>query len=95
MNALAKPVADEIQRRLTEAFVPIALEVFDDSEKHRGHGGHREGVETHFTVAITAAFFSGKPRVERQRLVYDQLRDLMDEKAGGTIHALSLTVNAP
>jgi BolA family transcriptional regulator, general stress-responsive regulator len=80
------PVATEITRRITEAFAPQQLEVIDDSNAHRGHGGHREGVETHLTLRITAAVFNGKGRVERQRLVYDLLRDMMDNP----IHALSL-----
>jgi BolA family transcriptional regulator, general stress-responsive regulator len=80
------PIASEITRRVTTAFAPTHLEVIDDSDKHRGHGGHREGVETHLTLRITSAAFVGKGRVERQRLVYDLLRDLMDNP----IHALSL-----
>ncbi len=82
----AHPVATEIIRRATAAFAPVHLEVQDDSNTHRGHGGHREGVETHLTLRITSAAFNGKGRVERQRLVFDLLRDLMDNP----IHALSL-----
>jgi BolA family transcriptional regulator, general stress-responsive regulator len=82
----AAPVAAEITRRVQAAMAPAQLEVIDDSDKHRGHGGHREGVETHLTLRITAAAFNGKSRVARQRMVYDLLRDLMDNP----IHALSL-----
>jgi BolA family transcriptional regulator, general stress-responsive regulator len=81
-----RPIASEITRRVTAAFAPTLLEVVDDSDKHRGHGGHREGVETHLTLRITSAAFVGKGRVERQRMVFDLLRDLMDNP----IHALSL-----
>jgi BolA family transcriptional regulator, general stress-responsive regulator len=81
-----RPIAEEISRRATAAFAPVHLEVQDDSHSHRGHGGHREGVETHLTVRITSAVFNGKGRVERQRLVFEVLHDLMDNP----IHALSL-----
>lgn len=85
------PITQEITRRLTEAFAPLALQVSDDSARHHGHAGHRPGMETHFTVTLTAAAFAGKGRVERQRMVYAVLADLMDNP----IHALALTVNAP
>ncbi len=81
-----RPVADEITRRVQVAFAPLYLEVVDDSDKHRGHGGHREGIETHLTLRITSAAFDGKSRVARQRLVFDLLSDLMENP----IHALSL-----
>ncbi|MCH8683856.1 BolA family protein [Pedomonas mirosovicensis] len=85
------PVAKEVSRRLSETFQPTALVVRDDSEQHRGHAGHREGVETHFTVEICAAAFAGRSRVERQRMVYAALSDLMNNP----IHALSLKITTP
>jgi len=85
------PVAQEVSRRLTETFQPVALVVRDDSEQHRGHAGHREGVETHFTVEICASAFAGQSRVNRQRMVHAVLADLMNNP----IHALSLKISAP
>jgi BolA family transcriptional regulator, general stress-responsive regulator len=82
----AAPIADEIRRRVMEALKPSLLDIIDDSEKHRGHGGHREGIETHLTLRITSAAFNGQGRVARQRMVFDLLQDLMDNP----IHALSL-----
>src|SRR4051794_13105628 len=43
------------------------------------------------TLAIESPAFAGKSRVERQRLVYAALGDLMDER----IHALSIRATAP
>ena len=80
------PVAAEISRRLTDALAPVQLDVLDDSAGHRGHAGHREGVETHLTVRMTSAAFNGLGRVARQRMVYGLLADLMENP----IHALSL-----
>lgn len=85
------PVAQEVSRRLTETFQPVSLTVRDDSEQHRGHAGHREGVETHFTIEICASAFAGHSRVSQQRMVYAALADLMNNP----IHALSLKISAP
>jgi BolA family transcriptional regulator, general stress-responsive regulator len=84
-------VAESVRSKLEAAFAPAALEIVDESHLHAGHGGHRPGVSTHFRVAIVARAFAGKPRVERQRLIYAALGDLM----GNPIHALALSVKAP
>lgn len=84
-------IADEITDRLTTAFQPEALEVVDDSESHRGHGGWREGGQTHFNVMIRAQAFGPMTRVARHRAVHAALgADLV-----GRIHALALDVGAP
>ncbi len=80
------PVATEIERRLKDALSPTRLEVIDDSESHRGHAGHDERGESHFTVRIESPRFAGQSRVGRQRLVYDALGELMRTR----IHALSI-----
>ena len=84
-------VAESIRAKLAAAFTPAALEIVDESHLHAGHSGHRPGVSTHFRVVIVAGAFAGKPRVERQRLIYAALGDLM----GNPIHALSLSAKAP
>lgn len=84
------PVAQEMLRRLN-ALVPSRIELTDDSEQHRGHGGYNPAGESHFSLAIESAVFAGKNRVERQRLVYTALGDLMRER----IHALSIRATAP
>lgn len=84
-------MAETIRTKLTEALAPERLEIRDDSEQHRGHGGWREGGETHFDVVVVATAFDGMGRVARQRLVYGALRDELVER----IHALSLTCMTP
>lgn len=74
--------------KLNNAFTPSLLEVHDDSEAHRGHGGYREGGGTHFNVKIRAEIFAGKSRVAQQRLI---MAELKEEFADG-LHALSLDV---
>ncbi len=84
-------VTETIRRKLEAAFTPAKLEVIDDSDKHAGHSGHREGGESHFTVVIEAAAFEGVARVQRQRKVYGVLA----EELAGPIHALSVKATAP
>ncbi len=85
------PIATEMLRRLNSALVPNRLELVDDSEAHRGHGGHHPAGESHFTLRIESAAFSGKTRIERQRLVHRALGDLLDQR----VHALSIAATAP
>lgn len=80
-------VKDEIHTRLTAAFAPEVLEIHDDSEKHRGHGGWREGGETHFNVTIRAPQLAAMTRVARHRAVHQALGDLTTR-----IHALALDI---
>jgi BolA protein len=85
------PVATEIEARLRSALQPVHLAVIDDSEKHRGHGGHDPRGESHFTVEVVAAAFEGKNRVARQRAVNAALADLLAER----VHALAIKARAP
>jgi BolA protein len=80
-----------IRRRLTAALQPARLDLIDDSAHHAGHAGARPGGESHFRLTIVADAFVGKSRIERQRLVFGALRDLMQ----GDIHALAITALTP
>ncbi|MBA3325126.1 MAG: BolA family transcriptional regulator [Rhodobacteraceae bacterium] len=79
-------VGETIRLKLTAAFAPEHLDVIDESEQHRGHGGWREGGETHFRVAMRAAAFDEMSRVERSRAVYAALSEELRDK----VHALAL-----
>jgi len=85
------PVATEMLRRLNSSLQPNHLELIDDSEQHRGHGGYNPAGESHFSLRIESPAFAGKTRVERQRMVYAALGDLMRER----VHALSIRATAP
>ena len=92
MNAPSTgPVATEVLRRLNSALSPSRIELVDDSEQHRGHGGYNPAGESHFSLRIESPAFVGKSRVERQRMVYSALGDLMDQR----VHALSIRATAP
>jgi BolA protein len=86
------PVAQEMTARLVSALQPTRLTLCDDSEQHRGHGGYRgQGGESHFFLLIESPAFAGLRPVQRQRLVYRALGDLMQER----VHALAMETRAP
>ena len=85
------PVATEMLARLNPALSPTRIELTDDSEQHRGHGGYNPAGESHFSLRIESEAFAGKSRVERQRMIYAALGDLMNER----VHALSIRAAAP
>ncbi len=92
MDSLATgPVATDILKRLNSAFPDAKVELIDDSEKHRGHGGYNPAGESHFTLEIESAAFAGRSRVERQRMVHRALGELVGER----VHALSIRAKAP
>ena len=80
---------DRMHKKLTEAFAPVELEIIDESESHRGHGGYKEGGETHFKIVIKAAAFNGMSRVAQQRAVMAAVKQELNER----VHALALVVS--
>jgi BolA protein len=68
---------------------PEILNIEDESHRHAGHAGARDG--GHFRVEIVASVFSGKNTLARHRLVYDAAGDLMQ----GRIHALAINARTP
>jgi BolA protein len=83
-------VAEQIRSRLA-GLDPVDLELVDESEKHRGHAGWREGGATHWRLSIVSPRFSGQPTVARHRMVYEALGELMQHP----IHALAITARTP
>lgn len=80
-----------ITQQMTERLAvlqPTRLEVLDESEAHRGHGGWREGGQTHFRIRMASPAFSGISRVARHRLVHSALGDIVPR-----IHALALELD--
>ena len=91
-NSVGVPVVDKrLQAKLEKALPGAEVEVVDDSESHRGHGGWKEGGGTHFRVRIVAPGFAGLSRLARHRLVYAAL----SEELAGSVHALSIQALAP
>lgn len=85
------PIAQEIERKLVDAFAPTRLVVSNDSASHSGHMGDDGTGESHFSVEIESAAFRGVSRLQRQRLVNQALGDL----PGTRVHALAIRARAP
>ena len=81
-------VAEEMRHRLQASFAPVRLEVMDESEEHRGHGGWREGGGTHWRIRMEAPGLAAMTRVQRHRAVHAAL----GPELIGRIHALALEV---
>ena len=81
---------NQIEERLRTALSPLRLEIKDESAKHAGHAGARDG-GGHFDVTIVAAQFAGQGLLQRHRLVYDALGEAMRKD----IHALSIHALSP
>ncbi len=81
---------DRIRDRLRERLAPTLIEVIDDSHVHAGHTGARSGMG-HFRLRIVAPAFAGLTPLQRHRLIFDSLAELMAQD----IHALSIEASAP
>ena len=84
-------MAARMRAKLEAALSPSLLVIDDDSAKHAGHSGAREGGETHFSIRIVSASFAGLNRVQRQRKVYAAVAEELAER----VHALSLVTLTP
>lgn len=80
---------DKIQACLNQALQPESLQIEDESHLHAGHPGARDG-RGHFFVQIVSAAFSGKRPLQRHRMIYSALGELMTTD----IHALRIEAYA-
>jgi BolA protein len=84
-------VTERIEEKLRTAFAPESFELVDESERHRGHSGYREGGESHFRLRMVSPAFAGESRVARQRAV----NRVLAEELAGPVHALAMELKAP
>ncbi len=82
---------ERMTAKLTAGLDPVALQVIDESHQHVGHGGWREGGETHFRLEVVSAAFAGKTRVERHRMV----NAIVAEELAERVHALAMRTLTP
>jgi BolA protein len=83
-------VAEEMRRRLG-TLAPLRVDLVDQSAQHAGHAGAAPGGNTHWKLTIVSEAFAGKRTVERHRMIYQALGDLMQQP----IHALAIAARAP
>ncbi len=79
-----------MRERLQQALEPGVLQIDDESHLHVGHPGAQDG-RGHFNVRIVSSRFAGVNRLERHRMVFDALGDMMKTD----IHALRISAKAP
>jgi len=75
---------------LLAALDPVSLEIIDDSHKHAGHAGARNG-GGHYALRIVSIQFAGRNTMSRHRMIYSALGDMM----GREIHALNILAHTP
>jgi BolA protein len=80
----------ERMRARLASLAPLDLAIEDDSARHAGHPGAADG-GGHYNLRMTSPRFEGRSRIERHRLVYDALADLMQRE----VHALAMVLLAP
>jgi BolA protein len=84
------PREQKIRQCLQSSLDPLELSIKDQSQLHIGHEGAKDG-KGHFDVTVVSKAFVGLNRLQRHRLVYDALRDLLESD----IHALRINAYAP
>ena len=77
-------------REALAALQPVRLDIRDDSAKHAGHAGARDG-RGHFSVVIVSAAFECLPLIQRHKRVYAAMGTLMDTD----VHALAIIAKTP
>jgi BolA family transcriptional regulator, general stress-responsive regulator len=80
----------ERMRQRLAALAPDEIEIIDESHLHAGHAGARSG-RGHYALRIRAAAFAGKTPIQRHRMVYEALGDMLQTD----IHALGIKALAP
>lgn len=71
-----------------QSLEPLSLEIIDETHKHAGHSGNNGGM--HFEIKIKSTKFNGKNLINRHRLIYELLGDLIPKN----IHALKIKAKA-
>lgn len=79
-----------IRDRISQSLAPEKIEIIDESGKHAGHAGAAGG-GGHFAVKVISTRFARLSTLERHRMVYQAVNDLMP----GEIHALSIQALTP
>lgn len=85
---MSASTVERLRERLA-ALQPVSIAIEDESHRHAGHAGAKDG--GHYKLDIVATVFTGKNTVARHRLIYETAGDLMR----GSIHALSIRAFTP
>lgn len=79
-------VKAQIEEKLQKSFLPHILEVIDESDHHKGHGGWREGGNTHFRIKMVGGQFKGTTPIAKHR----EIHTILAAELAGGVHALAI-----
>ena len=79
-------ISTTMEEKLQKRFSPVMLKIEDVSEMHRGHGGFKEGGETHFIIYIDSEEFKDKNKLAVHRLINEELK----EEWENGVHSISI-----
>ena len=86
----SSPRIEKIRLAIESALKPSSLDIIDQSHRHAGHAGARDG-RGHFDVRVVSELFEGKLPLARHRLVFAAVGNLLETD----IHALSIKALSP
>lgn len=95
MSTTPGPIENSIRTKLTKEFEPVSLRIRNDSHKHSHHRALEDvenKTESHFMIDIVSEKFTGKNQPTRHRLIYNLLKDEIDNKG---VHALQMKTKTP
>ena len=81
-------LSDTIKQKLVDALDVSSIEIIDETHKHKGHPQSSGG---HFRLRIVSRSFEDFSLIERHRLIYKILDNMMKKE----IHALSIIAKTP
>jgi len=81
---------DTIYRKISSELSPQKLEVIDQSHLHKGHGGYKDGGETHFKIVIFYENIKSLPRIDLHR----RINNILASELKTQIHALEIEIKS-
>jgi len=77
---------DQLQHKLTAAFLPAHLEIINESHRHAMRASN-----SHFHITLVSHAFGGQPLLARHRAV----NKVLAEELANDIHAITLNALTP
>ena len=82
-------IEKRIKNKLISDIDPTEISVINQSHLHKGHDGYSPN--SHFSVKVISLQFKGKSRLDRHKMVYNSLSELIESE----IHALKIKALTP
>lgn len=89
MSTRSQQTKEKIEVIMRATLLATHVEIEDESWKHAGHAAAGGG--GHFQMTVISEKFEGVNLINRNRLVFDLLKEMMENE----IHALSIRAKTP